>query len=231
MNRYAIALCALIMSTEAIQAAGVSKVYRTTVNETTLQGYVASPPAGWTQVINYNVATAATEPVQNQKLAVLSLKSGGSNATYWANPVGLTLISVTNGAILSKENLPLALQLAAADCNFPNYSTNPLQNNGCPPYYQLFVRLESTLPGRLIVEAQKAVYAPGSAKTRRFIYALDPAAAIGSADRWTLIIAETTSYPPGPVTYLGGGGSVDQLLYFFRRATATTTQVFQIVNK
>jgi hypothetical protein len=231
MKRFILILSALIMSTAAVQAAGAKRIPKFTVNETLLQGYTATPPAGWQWIgPQYHVATAKTEPAASQRLAALTVYIG-TNATVPPPAKGLTFISLANGAILSKENLPADFQITAADCNFPNPSS-PGQNNLCQqPPNDARVRLDSALPSRLVFEGTKWIYntATHTTSLRVFVYVLDPAAPIGNADRWTLIY----SIVPAQNSYFsfGGGGEVARDLYSFLRTTAVTTQVHQIVNK
>lgn len=212
-------------STTSAFAAGVSQTVKTTIDETQLQGYTATPPAGWTQVINYTVATAATEPVQ--KIAAIVFEYG--NAPTLPQLAGITTIAVDTGAILTKDTLPF--QVKATDCNLPNYSTFPTTYDACPNV-SFNVLTVAALPNRLLIYGYKSTYKRSTSTFGAIqrLYAFDPAA--GAANRWTLLqesISDASS-----ILYQGsfsGGGAPDTNLYLFKRASPTQMQVVQVQNK
>ena len=173
------ALIGAILLCASAQAAGVNKIVRATINETQLQGYTASPPPGWTQRIIYVAANPASNPVQN---AVALVYQTSSNATTPPSPFGISTISLANGAILSKENLPGPLQITRADCNIPNGLATR-----CPSLSIVSIFADAALPSRLIVETVKETFSAGVFGIRSTVYVFDPAALPGGGSRWTPI--------------------------------------------
>lgn len=212
-------------STTSAFAAGVSQTVKTTVDETQLQGYTATPPAGWTQIVNYTIATPATEPVQ--KIAAIVFEYG-QYPTVLPQPAAITTIAVDTGAILTKDTFPF--QVKATDCNLPNYSTFPSTYDACPNVsFNVFT--VAALPNRLLVYAYKSTYKRSTSTfgSIQRLYAFDPAA--GAANRWTLLQETSSAASSFPVSFLSVAGSLDTNLYLFKRASPTQMQVVQVQNK
>lgn len=227
LKRGLVALCFLTSTTGTAYAAGVSKTLKITVNETLLQGYTATPPTGWQQVIQYLTASAATVATQ-QVAAIVSETRFGVTNTILPKAAAITTISLATGAIVKKLVLPVAAQVVRADCTFPNGSAF----TGCPGA-SYTAAADQALPGRLIVTAVKSTFDSVTSIVRfnYLTYALDPAAPL--ADQWTLIAQNSLVAGPGllPSLDLPGTRKPDQKLYLFERASPTTTNVFEVANK
>lgn len=221
MNR-ALILLVMLLAGPSAHAAGVSKTLKITVNETLLQGYTAAPPAGWTQNIFYIAASAASNPAQ-EVVALIYERTAGPPTTNLPGAAGISAISVSNGRIFRKFNLPVEAQVSRANCTFPNAGKfNACMSAG----YTVFP--DEALPDRLIVMATVPSFDTVSLSTRykHLAYVLDTAAPI--ADRWTKIrqVSDTSSIQDWFATRLP-----DRKLYMFDRASATTTQISEVANK
>lgn len=225
-----VAHCAVpfaLVLVSAAQAAGVSKTHMITVDETQLLGYLAKPPAGWSYDIQYVVATDR-RAAEQKIVAVLS----------WSSSVGaggppprsaLTILSLSNGAILTKDYLPAEARLSTADC---------VNSHECPSLENaIIVSPDKSVPDRLLVNVSKF----GSSSPAPFLYAFDPAS--GAVNRWTPFTGCALPKPSPAFSY-GDELRINLFpfsncsmsppetnLYEFSRASATTTDVFQITSK
>ncbi|ATQ67291.1 MULTISPECIES: hypothetical protein [Methylosinus] len=180
-----ICVVAGLMISASTAPAGTATLKRT-IDETQLQGYVATPPAGWAPTrFVYGAAT----PIGSASPAVYAisrqsslLETAGSNATPPTAPPppsGLTLISLSRN-VLTKENLPDAVQVKASDCNLLVYGTP----DTCPALY-VVARPSAALPGALVVMIIKPVLYKKSTSPKYWEYVFDPSAV--GAERWLLV--------------------------------------------
>lgn len=228
MSKGLIALCSLSVMSGTAFAAGASKTLKITVNETLLQGYTATPPAGWQQVIQYITASAATDTAQ-QVAAIVSETRTPTVNSILPKPAAITTISVATGATVKKLNLPAGAQVVRADCTFPVGTAF----TGCADA-SYTAAADQALPGRLIVTAVKRTFdsVTSAVRLNSLTYALDHAAPL--ADQWTLIAQSSQLVVPGlPLSFdvAPSTRKPDQKLYRFERTSATTTNVFEIANK
>jgi hypothetical protein len=227
-----IAVFVSLLMAGTAQAAGVQKKLRATVNETLLQNYVAVPPAGWRK--NYQYAIATTTKDFAQKLAVVTTQShsGYRGTDTIPTPTGLTVISLSNGAVLSKEVLPAALQITATDCTLyyypPKASAGIAPYMGCPDQ-NLAVFPVASLRGRLVFLARKEIEVSNVRSYRFVTYVLDLTAT--SADRWTLVEDVTYTASTMPSEIPAWLQLPDRNFYVVNRSGPSTVQVFEITAK
>ncbi|MCC3244038.1 hypothetical protein LG047_01675 [Methylocystis sp. WRRC1] len=223
----------LLLMTCAAQAAGVRKTKLFAANDSALAGYVATPPAGW--ALNYTFGPASPATAATQQFYAITNASSLTSPTTLPPKAAITILGPT-GAIVSKELLPAAGQTVLADCKILNPATG--LNNVCPAPTVAMVGLPQSLPGRMLVSMMKTTYTmnfPTGFKV--WTFAFDPAAPIGSVDRWTQIDLRTIS--TANVASLGSGFanvflnylSVNTNVYVFTRENATSTSVFRVTNK
>lgn len=231
MKVWFLAAVATALSPSPTHSAGGEKKVVAVVDETQLQGYLTTQPAGWTQKVEYNVATDAG--AQEQK--IVAVVSGHDDAPFsGAYPrTAISTISLSSGFILTKDYLPREAQLAPFNCLAPCLF-RPKRGS------TVRVRPDKSLPNRLLVfvtnyEESSAPPSQRTVSVAHFTYAFDPAA--GAVNRWTLLDKRTMSK-----TFSGFYGSLslpnifsmtmlDRRLYFFLRSSPTTMQVFQVTSK
>jgi hypothetical protein len=227
-----------------------TKTLKRTVDETQLQGYVATPPAGWASTtFIYGAAT----PIGSANPAVFAISKQASlldiaspNATPPTAPPppsGLTLISLSRN-VLTKENLPDAVQVKASDCNLLVYGTP----STCPALY-VVARPSAALPGALVVLIMKPVLYKKGTYPKYWEYVFDPSAV--GAERWLLVqdgLADAATLDLLRGDSLGNPSGVrvgssemnipgqtfkvaDPNWLLFERQSPTVVQVYQIAPK
>lgn len=199
----------------ASNAAGISKKLILTVDETKLHGFTATTSAQ--RYVAYAIASDAS--ASEQRVAAIVMWEGAlEQGVGLPPPSAITTISVTSGAILTKDFLPASAQLTEADCNSPTRT--------CPEM-RLFAgaRLDKSIPNRLLVDVLKSGFSGVHFTATSLTYLFDPAAA--GVNRWTLIHKSPASadHPKFSVT------PSETNLYTFVRDTEITTQIFQLSNK
>jgi hypothetical protein len=227
-----------------------TKTLKRTIDESQLQGYVATPPTGWAPTaFIYGAATPigsenpAVYAITNRLFLRNAFNPGAPPPTAPPPPAGLTLISLSRYA-LTKENLPDAVQITAADCVFSAYGVSKV----CP-YLYTAARPAAALPGGLVVLVMKPVVYRNGAYLKYWEYVFDPSAV--GADRWRLVqdglsdtqmvnlfvdeAADNASGARGGASEVNIPGQTfkvaDVNWYLFKRQSPTVVQVFQIAPK
>lgn len=229
--------------------AGTSTLKRT-IDETQLQGYVATPLAGWAPTrFVYGAATPigsaspAVFAISNQIVLRTSSTPSIPLPTVPPPPVGVTLISLSRMGMI-KENLPDSVQITASDCILAYYGAHNL----CPNLYTI-VRPSAALPGGLLFAMLKPVRRGTSYVSKYFLYVFDPSAE--GAARWSYIesgiadssmiqmfVNEYETYSSDEV------GKLDEIKlpgqtfkvadpnwYLFQRQSPTIMKIYQIAPK
>ncbi|ATQ67292.1 MULTISPECIES: hypothetical protein [Methylosinus] len=185
MKKTICVVAGLMISASTVLAA--TKTLRRTIDETQLQGYVATPPAGWAQnKFTYGAATPigsaspAVYAISNQIVLRTPSTPSIPLPTVPPPPVGVTLISLSRSSAMIKENLPDAVQITASDCIL-SYNE---AHNLCPNLYTL-ARPAAALPGGLLFMMLKPVRRGTSFVSKYFLYVFDPSA--DGVARWLYI--------------------------------------------
>jgi hypothetical protein len=169
MKKTICVVAGLMISASTVTAA--TKTLKRTIDETQLQGYVATPPAGWAQSkFTYGAATPigsaspAVYAISNQIILRTPSTPSIPLPAVPPPPVGVTLISLSRLGVI-KENLPDAVQITASDCIL---SFNGARNL-CPNLYTI-VRPSAALPGGLLFSMLKPVRRGTSFVSKYFQY-------------------------------------------------------------
>lgn len=238
----ALSVVLLLASATTALAAGENSTLKTAVDETQVQGYVATPPTGWTPNFIYGPATPASVTAQAIYVVARQVPTSSSYATTVPTPAALTLISLA-GQILSKEDLPSKVQVTSTDCRLTRSLGPPtfgVAYDGCPSL-SISVVIPSSLPGKLTFFISKPYVSNNTTHAvgmKAWQYIFDPQGAVGSTDRWLLVKGENipldsvylfsilTQYSQMPAF-----SAATTKYYVFNRNTPTTTQVFQVTAK
>lgn len=248
MKKTICVVAGLMFSASTVMAA--TKTLKRTVDETQLQGYVTTPPAGWAQSkFTYGAATpiGSAAPVVYALSNQITLRTSSTPSiplpTVPPPPVGVTLISLSRSA-MTKENLPDAVQITASDCILSYNGAHDL----CPNLYTV-VRPSAALPGALLFLMAKIVRYRGNLVPKYWQYVFDPDAVGGQ--RWLLvqsgladqaffefIVFESTynfSNDVGKHDEIKLPGQTFQVAdvnwYLFNRQSPTIMKVYQIAPK
>jgi hypothetical protein len=147
-------------------------------------------------------------------------------------PAAMTLISFS-GTILSKENLPAAIQVKQSDCTI---YIPAFQIAACPSL-SISVTPSKSLPGRLLFTITKPNpadvtnlnYTP---PTTYYSVVFDSNAPKNSPDRWLIIDTKILSGFQDPfLTSLLPPQAVDTKILTFARTSSTKTTVYEIAAK
>lgn len=226
----ALTVAALAMATSFANAFGITKTLKFSIADTSLGGYVTTPVTGYDQVIQWGLATSTLN-----SFAIIHYQPVNNSNSYPAalgNPPWITIVGPT-GTVLSKEQLPAAMQPTLTDCTV----------NGCQPF-TVYANPIQQLTGRLLVQVIIPINNGGSRYSYKSIaYILDTTAAIGSLDRWTLVLSSTTPpkflspavippliNPTLPFPFALTSASFSTA-YEYDMSTAGTTKVYTLINK
>lgn len=245
MKRAALSGLALLLLASAASATGVTQTLKFTVFVSSFAGYMATPSAGWVQSYIMKLATsdANTKSTTDPKFVGLIQEhmdyNGNGAPTNIPDPSYLTVFG-PNGAVLQTEPVPKALTISKSDCVTAryDYALQDYVNDGCPSFsYSVFTRKSN--PGRVIVVGRswtESIVNGNWTQTQKSIaYIVDLTAAVGSADRWTLL--PTVNYsedfnPDDDYNFLPGT-EIDPTKGWLVKydSTAKSVSVYTVVNK
>lgn len=204
---------ALLSISQSANAAGVSKIFKISVDETRLQGYVPGPTPEWKRDVRYGAVTATTEAAQK----IYALTTYTNAPQFGGHPLpprsGITIIPI-NGAAQLKFWLPQ--QVTAQNC------TTLLCFE-----LDLMVSTSVVLPRKLIVFIRKVVPNSTGRKYDVWVYALDTDASTTASNRWTLIYSKLND--DSGSFYRSNSEQTSRFFVFDKRSISTS--VFEVVNR